>query len=341
MENKTYDRIGFAIFLIFIGTFLILLNLGTITFLDLFNVLKLLLIYWPILIIIAGFKIIAQAFSHGKLFTLIIDFLFISSILAFLLISKGTNITFDLSRKDVVKINTVNEILAEEEEYDEKKYNFDLDAGEFSITDSLNDEITDSTEEKEIFLKSNGEYYAMASDLSWKYEVDENKTLNIRTNFKARPSFKLNIFENPFQNKLSFEILNNKEKIPTSIFLNLNASSLKANFQNTNLKMFKATMSAVDADLTFSKDSLPEEIEIDINAGNIDIFFPKDSAIFVDYSIKVGTLNIIKNDKTDEFDGLNVSGKYKSHEEISDDDNSVVKIHLDANVGTVNIHIDK
>ncbi len=81
VNSNRIDRLSTAVFLIFIGSIFLLGNLGYISFKDL---LFLLIQFWPILVILAGIKLMIGAFKIGKLVNLIIDIVFNLLVILFL-----------------------------------------------------------------------------------------------------------------------------------------------------------------------------------------------------------------------------------------------------------------
>lgn len=320
MENKTTERISGAIFLVMLGTALLLGNFKVIS-LNWGNLLFFFTTLWPLFIIFGGIKILFTNFKFKWLVNLILDIIFNILFFAFLILPfNGTELFGKIPyNNSYIPVN--QEIASEDKDYSNREYHFEFNAGEFFIADE---------EKIDYELLATGELEESSSKLELTTEGEDKLTINSKVLYNANY---LNWFRAKSPAKIDFHIGNQSERsVPTDLDIALNAGSFRTDLKSTDLKNINLKINAGSGELKFT--NLVETIKAEVNAGSLKIFIPADQEFEINYKVNAGSIDIKGRDLDKTFDNINDSGIFSTNEQ-----NSENKISIDAKVSAGSLEI--
>jgi len=325
MENKK-DITG-AIFLVSIGL-LFLLNTTNIVpwgiWLQIFR-------FWPILLILAGIKIILPENKVGQIIYPIIYTLFIIFI--------GTTSYFFTKTQKVPFLpeNVTNCIFNRCESTDDSSLmqsesfvNYAdytdiidrvLDINIAASTLNLNDDSTD------YFLRSQAKDYTERNKPTLETVNNEGTLRTVFDNTKIH-SYGWWNFKSP-----EYTLTLGQNTIPTTILIELGAGEGIVDLDNVILKSLDTTVGAGSLDITLGMNSIPETINMEVGAGEIKLTLPENIGILVSYDLGVGSIQI----EDASIEGIGKETIYKS----SNYDTAEKKVTITASVGVGELIIDR
>jgi len=325
MENKK-DITG-AIFLVSIG-FLFLLNTTNIVpwgiWLQIFR-------FWPILLILAGLKIILPENKVGQIvypivYTLFILFIGITSYF-FTKTQKVPFLPESVSNCIFNRCDSVDDgNLTESEAYVNFADYTDITARILDIniaasTLNLNDASAD------YFLHSQAKDYKESNKPTLETVNNEGTLRTVFDNTKIHNWGWWN-FTSP-----EYTLTLGQNTIPTDILIDLGAGEGIVNLNLTTLKAFNGSVGAGSLDITLDGNSLPEMMNLNVGAGEIVLTIPKDVGILVSYGLGVGSIQL---DETS-IDGVGRDTSFKS----SNYNTATKKVTITASVGVGELTIDR
>jgi predicted membrane protein len=324
--EKQKDITG-AIFLVSIGI-LFLLNTTNIVpwsiWLQIFR-------FWPILLILAGIKIMLPDSRVGQIvypiiYTIMIIFIGATSYF----FTKNQSVPFLPESITNCIFNRCDSVdssnLMESEEY----VNF---ADYTGITDRvLSINIAASTlnlldKDADYFLYSQAQNYTERNKPTL-VTADNEGTL--RTTFDNTKIHNWNWwnFKSP-----EYTLTLGQNTVPTTVLIQLGAGEGIVNLENATLKALDTTVGAGSLDITLRINSIPETINLEVGAGEISLTLPENVGILVSYNLGVGS---IKLDDTS-IDGVGKETNYKS----ANYDTATKKVLVTASVGVGELTIDR
>lgn len=324
--EKQKDITG-AIFLVSIGI-LFLLNTTNIVpwgiWLQIFR-------FWPILLILAGLKIILPENKVGQIVYPIVYTIFIIFIGATsYFFTKTQRVPFLPENVSNCIFNSCDSVdnsnLMESEEY----INFAdytnvvdrvLDINIAASTLNLNDESAD------YFIYSQAKDYTKSNKPTLETVNNEGTLRTVFDNTKIHTYGWWN-FTSP-----EYTLTLGQSTIPTSVLIELGAGEGIANLDTATLKSIDAKVGAGSLDITLGINSVPETINLEVGAGEISLTLPENVGILVSYNLGVGS---IKLDETS-IDGVGKETNYKS----ANYDTATKKVLITASVGVGELTIDR
>ncbi len=296
MENKSYDKISFAIFLIFLGIAIIFSNLGLAHW---GNLWRFFIDFWPLFIIIAGIKVVLSVFKFGNIIEVVFDVIVNFGLLAVLLMPQGLLSRSFVSTDEIADFE--REVVLDDK-FESREFNFGLNAGDFSITD---------TKDVQYHLRTTGRYNPDISKLSQSSRTDRSGTTKISSELELFPNRTFRFFNSRSHNKFDFLIGNfsSEEVVADDINIDLNAGKLDLELTETTIEKMSMAVNAADAKLLFTEKSLPEKIQVSVNAGNIDIYLPKELYVDLKYVVNAGSVQLHHREGVRDYSGLNIEGQ--------------------------------
>lgn len=327
MEDKNKKDITGAIFLVSIGL-LFLLNTTNIVpwgiWLQIFR-------FWPILLILAGLKIILPNNKVGEVvypivYTLFIIFIGVTSYF----FTKTQRVPFlpeSVSNCIFNRCENVNDINLMESESYVNLADYPgittriLDMNVAASTLYLNDESADYLLHSEMkdYTETNKPTLENTSKEGVLTTVFDNTRIHNWGwwNFKT-PEYTLTLGQNT---------------IPTDISIDLGAGEGIVSLDTAILKSIDSNVGAGSLDITLGDNSIPETINLEVGAGEIKLTLPENVGILVSYDLGVGS---IKLDETT-VDGVGKETNYRS----TNYDTATKKVTITASVGVGELTIDR
>jgi hypothetical protein len=318
------ERFVNGLIMIFIGGLLFLNTFGLVPW----NIWWTLLRFWPIFLILGGLKLI---FGRSKLAGVLLGLLtlfIMGCIFSMALLASGIEYIDGLNvptkfkdfAKDVVNYSAaeINEEfsieLAEYDDSAEIQYDFDLGAGEFTITDDSNEVIEIDAKYFESFGKP-------------ELDIDQDdELLAVKVEQYSKPFIAIPGDAPEYDIKLTEEL--------EIAFLGLNIGAGRGDvvLQDVDIKEFVSDVGAGELNIKFRNDSVPERIDLDVGAGSLVLDLPRDVGIKLSYSVGVGELTV---------DGEDFSGFGRDDDEYKSDNydeaDTIIEITVNVGVGSVEI----
>jgi hypothetical protein len=328
MEETKHKDIAGAIFLVAIGI-LFLLNTTNIVpwgiWLQIFR-------FWPILLILAGIRIVLPENKVGQviypiIYTLFILFIGITSY--FFTVNKTvpflpenvTNCIFN--RCDAVDDSSL--LIGEDKYVNATDYTnvtsryLDISIAASSLT--LEDDNAD------YFLRTQARYYTKVNEPTLKTELKDGILTTLFDNTRIH-SYSFWNFKAP-----EYILTLGQNSIPSVLDIDLGAGEGFINLDSTKIKEIIAKVGAGSLELTLDDASIPETMNMNVGAGEITLTIPENVGILVSYNLGVGSIKI---DDT-EIDGIGKETNYKS----SNYDTAEKKILITTSVGVGELTIDR
>jgi hypothetical protein len=323
-NNKDYV---WAIFLIFLGTILLLNTTGILDW----SVWRYILNYWPVFLILAGLRLIL---GRSLVSTILVSIL---SIVAFSYIglcaysrevenppafvqniSKFcTDTTVNIKNlEDVTEDYSVE--LDEHENMESVKYNIDLGISKFDITDG-GDNFLD------LNAKFNTEYGEPTIE-----SQDRESELTIDVSEQRADPLSFFNFESPIY---SFVF---GSELPSEINVKNGVGSGTMLFENQAIEKLKVETGTGDINIKLGYNSIPtEELRVTIGTGDVSLKLPPEVGYSIEYNLGVGTISL---------DGKDIGGLDKEGEEVKsenyDEAYKVLEISADVGVGLLDINFE-
>ncbi len=310
MNKNNLDKFSTAIVFITIGLLFLFANLGYISFT---TILSFFFRFWPIFIIIAGIKIVLGGFKYGYIVAFIIDVLVCITIVSIPFVYNDFNLSFLKKPEYISEMNKVE--IMEEKGYQNIKYDFDIAASEFNISDNGN-----------IPFKVTGEN--LVSQPKFEYDIKDN-VLDVR--FKSHDTGI--VFNGYIDTKYDISMLN--RDYPVDLDLKLGAVDGTIQLEKTILNNVKMDVGAGDVTLDLRGSKLPSSFKLNVGAGNVVIKMKKSDNISISYNIGVGSLNIKDGDSNKSYGGLSAKG---NHDITKDITSSFISFY-DISIGAGNVDI--
>jgi len=327
MEDKNKKDITGAIFLVSIGL-LFLLNTTNIVpwgiWLQIFR-------FWPILLILAGIKIILPENKVGQVIYPIVYTLFILFIgITSYFFTKTQRVPFLPESVTNCIFNRCDSVddssLMESESYvnfadytDIKTRALDISIGASTL--NLNDDDAD------YFLHSQAKDYTEENQPYVTTVAKEGVLTTTFDNTHMRSSRWWN-FQSP-----EYTLTLGQKSIPTSISTSLGAGEGIIDLDNVLLQSLYTTVGAGSMDITLGIDSIPETIIMDVGAGETKLILPENVGFFVSYKLGVGSIQFEETS----IDGVGKETTYKS----SNYDTAVKRVMITTSVGVGELTIER
>lgn len=289
MGNKEHfiNRLFSAFFLIAIGIIFLLNTTGVVSWAIWGGFALLLVKIWPIFLILVGLQIILGKSAIVQiLFSLVWFVIFgIGFFIGILNYADETPFIKELKTRlnwlnAIELVNNEPSVTTEQagssdQEYLKQRILINLTSGKLILSER------DSLEGYTISSKYLENY--------GKPEVEENITDNLETvNFSQY--FKTGLIKLSADLEYTMEL--GRLDIPAMVELNITAGNSELEFEQKKIESLDVSMVAGDMDLTFSKESMPNEINITLTAGSLNLDLPDDVAVSVSNSSVAGTTTV-------------------------------------------------
>ncbi len=325
MENKESRDYTGAIFLVLLGT-LFLLNTTNVVpwsiWLYLFR-------FWPIILILAGLKMILPKSNVGNIIMTAVYTLF--------LLAAGTMSYFFAIEKKVPLISErVSDFFSGEYKMNQEsqtKEQYILSEDYTNVENRILDIFIGASE---LTLDDENQAYHLLSETTYQYDGDlpeiqaqvTEGLLSIGFSNEDVRHMGVWRFVAP-----KYELTLGQNTLPTSLDLTIGAGKATVDLDNTVLKNVFAEVGAGDLDMSLIGDSIPESINLEIGAGDMTLVLPKDTEISLVYSLGVGEINL----DTEQIEGIGQDGTYKT----SNYESAENKLSIDATVGVGSLTIER
>ena len=327
MEDKKQKDITGAIFLVSIGI-LFLLNTTNIVpwgiWLQIFR-------FWPILLILAGLKIILPENKVGQIVYPIVYTLFIIFIGATsYFFTKTQRVPFLPESVSNCIFNRCENMddseLMESDSYVNLADYTDitsrtLDINVAASTLYLNDEIAD------YFLHSEMKDYTETNKPTLENTSKDGVLTTVFDNTRIHNWGWWN-FKSP-----EYTLTLGQNTIPTDITIDLGAGEGIVNLESATVKTFRTSVGAGSLDITLGENAIPETIDMNVGAGEITLTIPENVGILVAYDLGVGSIKL----ENTTVDGIGKETSYKS----ANYDTATKKVTITASVGVGELTIDR
>ncbi len=327
MEDKKYKDITGAIFMVSLGILFLLNTTNAVPWSIWLHILR----FWPIILILAGIKIILPDNRIGQIVYPIIYTLFIILIGAssyFFVMNKPipfvpegiTHCFFNECRAAQDESLTQDDVYVHATDYTEvtsRNLDITIAASKLILGDEKND----------YFLHSQSEFFNKNDKPTLETELRDSVLTTTFDNTTVR-HYGLWNFKTP-----EYTLTLGQETIPTTVSIELGAGEGIVDFDSTNLKEINTTVGAGSLDITLGLASIPETISMEVGAGEIKLTVPEEVGIMVSYDLGVGSIQL---DSTS-IEGVGKNTSYKS----SNYDTSEKKILITVSVGVGSLVIDR
>lgn len=272
--------------LIFIGAIFLLNNFGILPW----NIWNTLWLFWPLLLVIAGLQLIAGDSIASRM--VVVFFAAISFLLVFvfslLQTSQGFRnwllLNYPQIKNLAEKVTPTRDIQMEGEKIvvkgniydkvDKRKVEMELGAGDFVLKEDSSDNFFQ-------IVTSNPRNWSTP-------EVETgftNGLLSIEVD--AKGSIPFGQGEKP-----NYQMSVGQLVIPTDFDVKMGAGKFISNFESLDVRQFDMDLGAGEAKVEFTSDSLPDEMDIDVGAGKLEIKLPQNIGFKIDYEIGLGDMQI-------------------------------------------------
>lgn len=312
-----------AMFLIFLGTLLLLNTMGVVSW----GVWEVLLRFWPLLLILWGIQVLLGGKQWGRIVSGVIALLFFGGILGLVLVQENVWKTSQFPSLDSV-VGRITE-----------------KSGNFSKTDVVPLETADTDTTKQsislkvrngnlVFRGSEGTHMATVNS-RYHNEADAPSEISSRQGDTLKVAFEQNErnilmwgFEGP-----EYEFLLERLNVPTEVSLESGAGNSTLDFTGVNVSTITAESGAGNTKILFADDLQQNvSLKIDSGAGNVEVRVPENVGIRVKYSVGVGSVTI--GDK--KFSGV---GQNDASFESSNFGTASRTVTIEANVGAGDLKI--
>jgi len=291
MDNKRADTFSFGLFVLFIGVLSLLANSGILTWAFL---LDLLITYWPILIIVAGIKLVGDAQLKTRYFGIILDFILFACIILAAVFAKDQILIHQTTQPERIVAKSV--VRSQYPVATTKEYILNFGAADLTVSDQ--------TTLNQYALVSGPENCTVTTN------NDRNDTTASIT-IKNSPMKKFLRFSN-LRNPQRYSIELGVTELPASIDLTLGASKGKLLLEQTMLSKLSTTVGAGYLDITLSGNSITRDINLEVGAGKTTLRLIGETNVRVNYTIGAGnvTVNSPALKQIKQLGGLGTEGEY-------------------------------
>ncbi len=321
-ENKDYTG---AIFLVLIGILFLLNTTNVVPW----SIWLYLLRFWPILLILAGLKMVLPKTNVGTIIMTVVYTLF-------MLAAGVMSYYFAIEKKVPLIPERVSEILSGQYAMNQEtqtKEDYILSEDYTGVESRILDVFIGASD---LTLNDENQAYHLLSKTTYQYDDDlpeiaagvEEKLLSM--SFSNQDVRHLGIwrFVAP-----KYELTLGQNILPTSLDITIGAGKATVDLDSTVLKSVFAEVGAGNLDMTFSETSLPESINLEIGAGDMIITIPKNAGVSIVYNLGVGEINLDDG----QIEGIGEDGGYRT----SNYDTAEKKLIIDAKVGVGALTIER
>ena len=324
MDNKFFKRdLGGAIFLFFIGAIFLLNTTGVVHWGIWLHILK----FWPVFLILGGLRLVLEGTKITEIIMTIVTF-FAYLAVGFFAYSSYTNQnvsffpSFIINMRDVTnsEFKTEETLTVLQDSYkDVEKRILDVDIAAAKAT------ITDDRETN--YLEVDGSYDEQYVEPVVQSNLKDGElTILFDTVFsKDRMYFG--------QNNVEFNLFVGQPSLLTDISLSVGAGDTALTFDKLLLDTISARVGAGRLLLALSDLSVPQEINLEVGAGEVILQIPKEVGYEINYALGMGEI-VANGEQIAVFAGKGTSYKSSNYE------TSTQKILIDAKVGVGRLSIE-
>lgn len=321
-ENKDYTG---AIFLVLLGTLFLLNTTNVVPW----SIWLYLLRFWPILLILAGLKMVLPKTNVGNIIMTIVYTLF-------MLAAGVMSYYFAIEKKVPLISERISEVLSGQYAMNKEtqtKEEYILSEDYTGVENRILDIFIGASE---LTLNDENQTYHLLSKTTYQYDGDlpeieaklDEKLLSM--SFSNQDVRHLGIwrFVTPV-----YELTLGQNTLPTSLDITIGAGKATVDLDNTILKSIFAEVGAGELDMTLGESSLPENINLEIGAGDMTIAVPENVGVNMVYNLGVGEINL----DDEQIEGLGQNGTYRT----TNYDIAEKKLTIDAKVGVGSLTIER
>lgn len=321
-ENKDYTG---AIFLVLLGTLFLLNTTNVVPW----SIWLYLLRFWPILLILAGLKMVLPKTNIGNIIMTIVYTLF-------MLAAGVMSYYFAVEKKVPLISERISEVLSGQYAMNKEtqtKEEYILSEDYTGVENRILDIFIGASE---LTLNDENQTYHLLSKTTYQYDGDlpeieaklDEKLLSM--SFSNQDVRHLGIwrFVTPV-----YELTLGQNTLPTSLDITIGAGKATVDLDDTILKAVFAEVGAGELDMTLGESSLPENINLEIGAGDMTIAVPENVGVNMVYNLGVGEINL----DDEQIEGLGQNGTYRT----TNYDIAEKKLTIDAKVGVGSLTIER
>ena len=321
-QNKDYTG---AIFLVLLGTLFLLNTTNVVPW----SIWLYLLRFWPILLILAGLKMVLPKTNVGNIIMTVVYTLF-------MLAAGVMSYYFAIEKKVPLISERISEVLSGQYAMNKEtqtKEEYILSEDYTGVENRILDIFIGASE---LTLNDENQTYHLLSKTTYQYDGDlpeieaklDEKLLSM--SFSNQDVRHLGIwrFVTPV-----YELTLGQNTLPTSLDITIGAGKAMVDLDNTILKSIFAEVGAGELDMTLGESSLPENINLEIGAGDMTIAVPENVGVNMVYNLGVGEINL----DDEQIEGLGQNGTYRT----TNYDTAEKKLTIDAKVGVGALTIER
>lgn len=290
-NNKNYDSISFGLFLLFVGTLALLTNMNLITWRELFDFV---LRYWPVLIILAGVKLVGDA-QLGKLFGFVVDVIFFTVVILGLIYAKD-RILPQVGNDSVELTKTETVGYAEFPDAISATYVLNFGAADFKVADSTSDKYISMTGPKDFQIAQT---------------ISDTKEVRIETkNIPVDRFYRLSSLRFPKNYTVDLGV----PELNSTMELILGASEGNIVLDEMKLNKITTKVGAGTLTLDLTNAAIAKDIDISVGAGKTTVRLHNTDKIRVNYSLGAGSFRVksLETELDKEFGGVGANGVYET-----------------------------
>lgn len=322
-HEHEHEGLSGAVFLIFLGTLLLLNTLGVVSW----GVWEVLLRFWPLLLILWGIQVLLGGTKWGRIVSGVIALFFFGGIIGLVLVQEGVWQTSQYPSLDSIVSRVTQK------------------SGDYSKTDIVPLETQDQNTTKQIvtmkvrngnlvFRGQEGTRFATVNS-HYHNEVDAPSEISSVQGDTLKIAFEQNernVLVWGLQGP-EYEFLLERTNVPTEVSLESGAGNSTLDFTGVNVSSVKAESGAGNTNILFADDlSQNVSVNIDSGAGNVEVHVPASVGVKVKYSVGVGSVTV----GDQKFSGV---GKNDASYESSNFGTASRTITIEANVGAGDLKI--
>ncbi len=277
---------GFSgLFLIVLGSYLLLANLGYIEWLSVFELIK----YWPLLLVFLGLKLLIKNDLVWKLMRFLLILLLIIWLLGLLFGVRPRNLAENQLNLNLPRFWQTRTRQKQSTSYslssralegvETRTLNLNLSIGEIMLQDSSRD----------LGFELDSQHWEALGEPQIT-EVIENSNLELTMDVKETtaswPEF------NPSEIVPSYIISYGNREMVTDLNFNLQLGSAVIELNDVSHQIINLNNDLGSMELTLGSSALPKQLNLQTGMGAITVSLPADVDLRVDYKVGLGSLNI-------------------------------------------------
>ncbi len=292
-EDNPVGHITGAISLISIGiVFLLITTTEQVSWGVWLDVIRIFFVVWPVFLIFAGLRLVFGKSIVTKIIFDLLGTLFFVGVLFF-----AVAMNFNPEMKDDFSIGlpVIQDIFDGQDSGDQISKNFEVSADEYGAEELASKEISMKITSGKVQVEDakKDDYFKVAA----KYY--ENHGVPVLTSDLNQDDLEIN-FEQEFEpafnwsgsKNLEYDVTLGATSIPTKLSYEITAGDVDIDLSETKLEQMSIDMTAGDLSTELSEESIPEDMEISITAGNFMLKLPEEVGIKLEYEVTAGSIKV-------------------------------------------------